>query len=59
MGWDQLVDFAREAADERRATEGQPPQACPRDGEPLEQGPGGVLHCPFDGYEWPRDGRLT
>lgn len=57
MSWEQLVDFAREADDERRAREAQRPEACPRDGEPLEQGPGGVLYCPFDGWQWPRDGQ--
>ena len=59
MAWEQLIDIRREAAAERLAREGQPPEACPRCGEPLDQGPGGVLFCSFEGYEWPRDGRLT
>lgn len=52
MAWEQLIDIYREAADERRAHLGAPPQACPNDGEPLEQGPSGVLHCRFDGWRW-------
>lgn len=35
-----------------------PPVACPNDGEPLRQGPPhtpGVLYCPFDGWQYPRD----
>ncbi len=35
-----------------------PPVACPNDGEPLRQGPPqrpGILRCPSDGWEWPRD----
>lgn len=58
MAWEQLGDIAREAAEDRRASEG-PPEACPNDGQPLTAGPGGVLFCEFDGYQWPRDGRLT
>ena len=35
-----------------------PPVACPRDGEPLRLGPPsqpGVLYCPYDGWQYPRD----
>lgn len=52
MAWEQLLDILREAADEQRAEREQPPTACPHDGEPLQQGPRGELHCPFDGYVW-------
>lgn len=52
MAWDQLIDIKAEAAEARRADEG-PPSACPNDGQPLEQGPNGGLHCPYDGYRWP------
>lgn len=34
------------------------PVACPNDGEPLRQGPPsepGILYCPFDGWQYPRD----
>lgn len=58
MSWEQLRDIARAAADERRAREAQPPEACPHDGEPLQVHLG-IHHCPWGDYEWPRDGRLT
>lgn len=59
MAWEQLGDIAREAAEERRAEEARPPEACPNDGTPLRANPrGGGFHCPFDGYQWPRDGRV-
>ena len=52
MSWEQLLDIAREAALERERASSEPPVACPNDGEPLEKGPGGVLHCRFDGWTW-------
>lgn len=55
MSWEQLRDIYREAADELRAARGRPPVACPNDGEPLQPGPGGALHCPWGDYEYPRD----
>jgi hypothetical protein len=54
----QLLDIAREAAAERDYWDGQPPQACPNDGEPLLPGPPGseaTLYCRFDGWQYPRD----
>jgi hypothetical protein len=50
--WDGLLsilDYARELAREERAAA---PVACPLCGEPLESGPRGELHCPFDGWIW-------
>jgi hypothetical protein len=35
-----------------------PPVACPHDGEPLRLGPPqtpGILYCPYDGWQYPRD----
>jgi hypothetical protein len=55
MGWQQLADIYRTAADEYAEQRVEPPTACPNDGQPLEPGPGGVLHCRFDGWQWPRD----
>jgi hypothetical protein len=55
MSWEQLLDIVREYTAERRAEQSAPPEACPNDGEPLEAGPDGTLHCRFDGYQWPRD----
>jgi len=48
MSWNQLLNIFRE-----RRPAPCPPVACPNDGEPLEQGPDGRLHCPFDGWTWP------
>ncbi len=50
MSWQQLIDIAREAAQEVREEESRPPVACPNDGEPLTAGPDGTLHCKFDGW---------
>ena len=58
-GWYGLLDIIAEAADERRTQLTQPPTACPNDGEPLEQGQNGIWHCPFDGFQWPRDRDLS
>ena len=57
MGED-LLEVYREASEIVRDEQTRPPEACPFDGTPLEAGPRGELHCRFDGYEWPRDGRL-
>jgi hypothetical protein len=53
--WEQLLSITREAAEYRRLSRVTPPQACPNDGEPLQR-IGSILHCPFDGWQWPRDG---
>jgi hypothetical protein len=53
VSWQQLVDIIREGSAEAAAERTEPPQACPNDGEPLEAGPRGELHCTFDGYVWP------
>lgn len=50
MSWEQLLSIQQEAAAEQEAEQAQPPQACPNDGEPLTEGPGGVLFCTFDGW---------
>lgn len=50
MSWEQLLDIVREASKLAEAEQSQPPQACPNDGEPLQRGPNGVLHCRFDGW---------
>ena len=55
MSWEQLLSIAAEAADQARAEASAPPQACPRDGEPLTPGPDGGLFCRFDGYRWGAD----
>lgn len=55
---DELLDIYREAADIVRDEQVTPPEACPHDGTPLTPGSQGQLRCKFDGYEYPRDGRL-
>lgn len=57
MGWDLYSTLAL-AAQYEDYYKAQPPVACPNDGEPLRQGPPeqpGVLFCPFDGFQYPRD----
>jgi len=54
-GWYQLLSIRREQQEIIRQNQATPPQACPNDGEPLQR-IGSVLHCPFDGWQWPRDG---
>lgn len=58
MSWEQLLDITREAEELAQDERARPPEACPNDGEPLTQAPDGGLHCRFDGYRWPQDGRL-
>ncbi len=57
MSWEQLLSILHEGVDTVRAEKSAPPQACPNDGEPLRSGPNGELFCPYDGYQYPRDGR--
>lgn len=52
-GWDAFGAALRFNADEARREREAPPVDCPNDGEPLQAGPGGVLHCPADGWQWP------
>ena len=58
MSWEQLRSIVQNDAAERAYWARQPPRACPNDGTPLDPGPGGILHCRHDGYEWPRDPAL-
>lgn len=56
-GWDLLATLQEQAA-YKEYYDTQPPMACPHDGEPLREGPPGqpgVLFCPFDGFQYPRD----
>ncbi|MGH7774471.1 MAG: hypothetical protein ACREQA_19785 [Candidatus Binatia bacterium] len=56
MAYGDLLSILGEAARNRRDALSKPPVACPNDGEPLRKGPGGVLYCSFDGWQYPRDG---
>lgn len=51
MSWEQLRSITAEAR-AYAAEDRKPPTACPNDGQPLETGPNGELHCPFDGWIW-------
>ncbi len=55
MSWEQLavIEADRQAEVDQEKT--GVPVACPNDGTPLQTAPGGILHCPFDGWQWPRD----
>ena len=58
MSWEQIGAIAESAAELARAEHAEPPRSCPNDAQVLEPGPnGGELHCPFDGWTWPRDRR--
>lgn len=58
MSWESYLSILREAAQEARDEQTRPPAACPDCGEPLLQGPTNERFCKFDGYQYPRDGRL-
>lgn len=50
MGWRQLGNIYKAAADELAAQRATRPTACPNDGQPLKPGPDGYLFCDFDGW---------
>lgn len=52
MGFQDLLQILREQREEVEQERSQRPSACPNDGTPLETGPNGELHCPFDGWTW-------
>jgi len=54
-GWYQILDIGREASQMMRDEQNRRPVACPNDGEPLENGPDGTMHCRYDGWQYPRD----
>jgi hypothetical protein len=58
-GWYGLLSIIEEAKAMKREIEQRPPMACPNDGEPLLQGPHGVIYCRFDGYRWPDDAEMS
>jgi hypothetical protein len=55
MSWYQLLDIYKQDQAWRQWYANQPPVACPNDGTPLEEGPGGELFCRHDGWQYPRD----
>ena len=50
MGFQTLQDIIEENRREREAGASQGPVSCPIDGEILEEGRGGILHCPLGNY---------
>lgn len=58
MAWEQLLSIYAEATAYKKDELISAPVACPYDGEPLDVGDNGVLHCPWGNYEYPRDGRI-
>ena len=57
MGWD-LYSTLQEQGQYIEYYKSVPPVACPHDGTPLLEGPPqepGILYCPFDFWQYPRD----
>ena len=50
MSWEQLRAISQQNRAWQQYWASQPPQACPNDGTPLEEGPDGVLFCRHDGW---------
>lgn len=55
MAWETLVGIIQEAREIDAEEQSTPPVVCPNDFTLLVDGPGGVLHCPWDGWQYPRD----
>ena len=55
MSWEQWLTIRDAAVDEGKRWRDSPPAACPNDGQPLREGPDGVLFCISDGWQFPRD----
>lgn len=51
-GWYSLISVLSEAQSIAEQEASRTPSACPNDGEPLHQGPNGVLYCPWDGWQY-------
>jgi len=48
----QFLSIIHEARDIARQEAARRIEACPNDGEPVEQGPRGQFHCPFCGLKF-------
>jgi len=55
MGWENLLATLKEARQLAREDATKVPVECPNDFTTLVEGPGGTLHCPWDGWTYPRD----
>jgi hypothetical protein len=58
VAWEQLLSIYAEVTAYARDEQITAPTACPYDGEPLDAGDNGVLHCRWGNYTWPQDGRI-
>lgn len=54
--WYDLIAIGEQNKAFRREDASRPRRQCPNDGTLLEEGPGGQLHCPFDGWIGDRRG---
>jgi hypothetical protein len=55
MAWQQLLSIIAEAKELDRLNLTKVPVECPNDYTTLQQGPGGTLFCPYDGWKYPGD----
>ena len=55
MAWETLLDIIAEGRDLERQEATKTPVECPNDYTTLKEGPDGVLFCPWDGWQYPRD----
>lgn len=55
MAWEQLLGMIQEARDIDAQEASEAPVVCPNDYTTLVSGPDGTLHCPWDGFQYPRD----
>ena len=52
MSWQQLLDIRKQAEEDRRLAQTEPPVACPIDGLVLDVRPDGVRNCPAGDFIW-------
>lgn len=55
MSYEALLGFIQEARDIDAEEQSRPPVECPNDFTALREGPDGILFCPWDGWQYPRD----
>lgn len=55
MAWETLLGILAESREIAREEATKTPVECPNDFTTLVEGPGGTLHCPWDGWQYPRD----